>query len=150
MVGGRRLQINQEPNSLNLAPNLVREVWAVARQLRAGSFHDADAIALAEMKKATSASYQLIVVSSDERAKMDAAITAMHNSAMGGRTLTVNEARPRENNRSGGGVGGTDLLSRESSGNHQQIKVFPAQYGQDCWGQHRTLCGVHDGLRSRM
>ena len=38
MVGGRKLQINQEPNSLNLAPNLVRDVWAVARQLDARSF----------------------------------------------------------------------------------------------------------------
>jgi hypothetical protein len=39
MIGGSKLQINQEPNSLNLAPNLVRDVWAVARQLGARSFH---------------------------------------------------------------------------------------------------------------
>jgi hypothetical protein len=39
MVGGSKLQINQEPNSLNLAPNVVRDVWAVARQLDAKSFH---------------------------------------------------------------------------------------------------------------
>jgi glutaminyl-peptide cyclotransferase len=38
MVGGSTLQINQEPNSLNLAPNLVRDVWAVARQIGAKSF----------------------------------------------------------------------------------------------------------------
>lgn len=38
--------------------------------------------------------------------KMDAAIEKMHNSTLGGRTLTVNEARPRENNRGGGGYGG--------------------------------------------
>jgi hypothetical protein len=38
MVGGSKLQINQEPNSLNLAPNVVRDVWAVARQLDAKSF----------------------------------------------------------------------------------------------------------------
>jgi Zn-dependent M28 family amino/carboxypeptidase len=38
MVGGTKLQISQEPNSLNLAPNLVRDVWAVARQLDAKSF----------------------------------------------------------------------------------------------------------------
>jgi hypothetical protein len=38
MVGGSKLQINQEPNSLNLAPNLVRDVWAVARQLEAKGF----------------------------------------------------------------------------------------------------------------
>jgi len=38
MVGGRNLKINQEPNSLNLAPDLVREVWAVARALDARSF----------------------------------------------------------------------------------------------------------------
>ena len=31
MVGGRNLQIKQEPNSLRLAPRLVDEVWAVAR-----------------------------------------------------------------------------------------------------------------------
>jgi len=39
MVGGRDLQINQEPHSLNLAPNLVRDVWAVARQVDAKGFH---------------------------------------------------------------------------------------------------------------
>jgi len=38
MVGGSKLQINQEPNSLNLAANLVRDVWAVARQLDAKGF----------------------------------------------------------------------------------------------------------------
>jgi len=40
MVGGARLQINQEPNSVNLAANLVRDVWAVARQVGARSFHN--------------------------------------------------------------------------------------------------------------
>ncbi len=39
MVGGKKLQINQEPNSLNQAPELVRDVWTVARRLRANSFH---------------------------------------------------------------------------------------------------------------
>ena len=38
MVGGRKLTIQQEPNSLDLAPTLVREVWGVARQLRATGF----------------------------------------------------------------------------------------------------------------
>jgi hypothetical protein len=38
MVGGKNLQINQEPNSLNLAPDLVREVWAIANRLQARSF----------------------------------------------------------------------------------------------------------------
>jgi Zn-dependent M28 family amino/carboxypeptidase len=38
MVGGTKLQINQEPNSLNLAPGLVHEVWTVARQMGAKSF----------------------------------------------------------------------------------------------------------------
>jgi hypothetical protein len=38
MIGGRKLQLNQEPNSLNLAPNLVRDVWTVAKQLQANSF----------------------------------------------------------------------------------------------------------------
>lgn len=38
--------------------------------------------------------------------KLDQAIADTHNSEMGGRTLTVNEARPRENRTSGGGGGG--------------------------------------------
>lgn len=37
--------------------------------------------------------------------KLESAIADKHNSEMGGRTLTVNEARPREP-RSGGGGGG--------------------------------------------
>jgi glutaminyl-peptide cyclotransferase len=40
MVAGRRLTINQEPNSLDLAPRLVREVWSVARQLKATAFRN--------------------------------------------------------------------------------------------------------------
>ena len=40
MVGGKNLQINREPNSLRFAPELVREVWAVARQLDAKSFRN--------------------------------------------------------------------------------------------------------------
>jgi hypothetical protein len=39
MVGGKDIQINQEPNSVNFAPKLVREVWGVARELGASSFH---------------------------------------------------------------------------------------------------------------
>jgi len=38
MVGGRDLKINQEPTSSREAPDLVREVWAVARGLNARSF----------------------------------------------------------------------------------------------------------------
>jgi Zn-dependent M28 family amino/carboxypeptidase len=38
MVGGKDMSINQEPNSINLAPDLVREVWAVARRIGARSF----------------------------------------------------------------------------------------------------------------
>ncbi|HKI17882.1 MAG TPA: M28 family peptidase [Isosphaeraceae bacterium] len=38
MVGGRDLKINQEPTSSREAPDLVREVWAVARGLGARSF----------------------------------------------------------------------------------------------------------------
>jgi cold-inducible RNA-binding protein len=37
--------------------------------------------------------------------QMDAAISAMHGKELDGRTLTVNEARPRED-RGGGGYGG--------------------------------------------
>jgi RNA recognition motif-containing protein len=36
----------------------------------------------------------------------DEAIEAMNGQELGGRTLTVNEARPRENRRGGGGGGG--------------------------------------------
>ena len=39
-----------------------------------------------------------------EASKLDAAIADKHNAQLDGRTLTVNEARPREN--SGGGGGG--------------------------------------------
>jgi glutaminyl-peptide cyclotransferase len=38
MVGGRELRIKQEPNSLDAAPLLVRQVWDVARSLRINSF----------------------------------------------------------------------------------------------------------------
>ncbi|HVL37956.1 MAG TPA: RNA-binding protein [Fimbriimonadaceae bacterium] len=38
--------------------------------------------------------------------QLESAIADKNNSQMDGRTLTVNEARPRENNRGGGGGGG--------------------------------------------
>ncbi|MDR3639655.1 MAG: M28 family peptidase [Isosphaeraceae bacterium] len=38
MVGDRDLQIDQEENSYSLHPGLVREVWAVARRLKATAF----------------------------------------------------------------------------------------------------------------
>ena len=38
MVGGKNLQLTKEPYSLNLAPQLVQEVWNVARRLRAPAF----------------------------------------------------------------------------------------------------------------
>jgi hypothetical protein len=38
MVGGRNMQIPQEPNSMTLAPELVREIWTVARAIKAESF----------------------------------------------------------------------------------------------------------------
>lgn len=38
--------------------------------------------------------------------KMEAAIADKHNADIGGRTLTVNEARPRESRGGGGGGGG--------------------------------------------
>ncbi|MFZ5693748.1 MAG: TRAP transporter substrate-binding protein [Pseudomonadota bacterium] len=43
-------------------------------KVASASFHDADAKALAEMKKAGGTSYRFIVVSDEERAKMDAAV----------------------------------------------------------------------------
>lgn len=41
MVGGKEMQIKREPNSLEAAPALVREVWSIARQLEARSFTNA-------------------------------------------------------------------------------------------------------------
>ena len=41
MVGGKEMQIKREPNSLESAPDLMREVWAVAQQLGARSFSNA-------------------------------------------------------------------------------------------------------------
>jgi glutaminyl-peptide cyclotransferase len=38
MVGGKEMTIKREPNSLEFAPDLVREVWTIARQLDARSF----------------------------------------------------------------------------------------------------------------
>jgi hypothetical protein len=38
MVGGKEMTIKREPNSLEFAPELVRDVWAVARQVGARSF----------------------------------------------------------------------------------------------------------------
>jgi hypothetical protein len=40
MVGDRDLKIDQEENSVNLAPGLVRDVWAVARRLKATAFRN--------------------------------------------------------------------------------------------------------------
>jgi len=46
-------------------------------------------------------------VEMDSDADADAAIAALNGTQMGGRTLTVNEAKPREDRpRSGGGYGG--------------------------------------------
>jgi glutaminyl-peptide cyclotransferase len=42
MVGGRNLAIKQEPNSLDRAPDLVRQVWSVARSLKANTFKTAE------------------------------------------------------------------------------------------------------------
>lgn len=39
LIGHKDLSIEQEQYSLNFAPGLVREVWAVARQLKADSFN---------------------------------------------------------------------------------------------------------------
>jgi glutaminyl-peptide cyclotransferase len=40
MVGGRNLDIKLEPTSLRKAPQLVRQVWGVARALNVKSFHN--------------------------------------------------------------------------------------------------------------
>jgi glutaminyl-peptide cyclotransferase len=40
MVGDRDLQIDQEENSVSLYPGLVREVWTVARRLKAPAFRN--------------------------------------------------------------------------------------------------------------
>jgi glutaminyl-peptide cyclotransferase len=38
MVGDKNLNIDQEPHSLEFAPSLVREVWTIARGLKASAF----------------------------------------------------------------------------------------------------------------
>jgi hypothetical protein len=38
MVGGKEMTIKREPNSVQFAPDLMRDVWAVARQVGARSF----------------------------------------------------------------------------------------------------------------
>lgn len=48
--------------------------------------------------------------------KLEAAVAEKHEVEMGGRRLTVNESRPRENNRSGGGGGGRSGGSRYGGG----------------------------------
>ncbi len=40
MVGGRDLQIKQEPYSLDYAPKLVQEIWTTARRLKATAFRE--------------------------------------------------------------------------------------------------------------
>jgi hypothetical protein len=40
MVGGKEMTIKREPNSLEFAPELVRDVWAVAKQIGARSFRN--------------------------------------------------------------------------------------------------------------
>ena len=45
-------------------------------------------------------------VEMDNDAEADAAIAALNGTQMGGRTLTVNEAKPREDRPRGGGGGG--------------------------------------------
>jgi hypothetical protein len=40
MIGGKDLRIRREPNSMQFAPEVVRDVWAVARQVGARSFRD--------------------------------------------------------------------------------------------------------------
>ncbi|WP_435015832.1 M28 family peptidase [Tundrisphaera sp. TA3] len=40
MVGDRNLQVDKEPHSLEFAPGLVRDVWAVARALNVKQFRD--------------------------------------------------------------------------------------------------------------
>ena len=44
MIGDVDLAIDREPNSLRLAPRLVREVWSVARQIRAPAFRAVGAV----------------------------------------------------------------------------------------------------------
>ena len=40
MIGDRNLGIDQEPHSIELAPQLVQDVWAVARRLKASAFRN--------------------------------------------------------------------------------------------------------------
>ena len=40
LVGGKNLVLNKEPHSIDFAPKLVRDVWAVAKALRIKQFRD--------------------------------------------------------------------------------------------------------------
>jgi len=53
-----------------------------------------------------------------EADKMESAITDKNSVQMDGRTLTVNEAKPRENRSSGGGGGGGGRSSGGSGGGY--------------------------------
>ena len=59
---------------------------------------------IADRDTGRSKGFGFVEMSSDEEAQ--AAITAMHGKEHDGRTLTVNEARPKENRAGGGGFGG--------------------------------------------
>ncbi len=66
-----------------------------------GTVRSADVIS----DRATGRSKGFGFVEMDDENEAQAAITALNGQDHGGRTLTVNEARPRENNRGGGGGG---------------------------------------------
>lgn len=59
---------------------------------------------IADRDTGRSKGFGFVEMASDDEAQ--AAITAMHGKEHDGRTLTVNEARPKENRAGGGGFGG--------------------------------------------
>jgi RNA recognition motif-containing protein len=58
--------------------------------------------------------FAFVQMASDDDAKR--AIDALHGFVFGGRTLTVNEARPREGGANGGGGGGGDYRAAGGGG----------------------------------
>lgn len=68
------------------------------------------------MDRDTGRSRGFAFVSMGDAAAMNAAIKSVHGYSMGGRALTVNEARPREERSGGGGGGGYGGGQRRSGG----------------------------------
>lgn len=83
--------------SFNTTEDSLREVF--------GQFGEvSSARIISDRETGRSRGFGFVEMPSDEEGQ--AAISALNNTDLDGRTLTVNEARPREDNRRGGGGGG--------------------------------------------